>query len=66
MRDSIESDETEAAVGNLGQEGLSQRVRNAVAELATAIEEEHGTLNGKTALYWHLISIAASHAKPTA
>lgn len=66
MRDSIDIDEAEVVAGNLGQQDLSRRVQDAIAKVATAIQEDHGTLNGQTALYWHLISIAASHAKKPA
>ena len=42
---------------------LSRAVQNALGFAATVIEEDHGTKNGRTALYWHLVNVAQQHMK---
>jgi hypothetical protein len=46
-----------------GPSRLSERVKTIIGYAASAAEEEHGTNNGCTALYWHLIAVAESHIK---
>lgn len=40
----------------------AQSVRDAAWALAQAVDRDHGTNNGKTALYWHLMATVAGHA----
>lgn len=40
----------------------SDSVQTAASYLAERVQQDHGTKNGKTALYWHLIAIISSHA----
>lgn len=41
----------------------SRSVRVAAEYLAEMVQADHGTNNGKTALYWALIHAVMSHAK---
>lgn len=40
---------------------LSQSVRTALDYACHTIAKDHQLRNGKTALYWHLVGIVASH-----
>lgn len=45
-----------------GPSRLNERCEIALGYAASVIEQECGTKNGCTALYWHLHGIAESHA----
>lgn len=55
----IKVSEKEQAIG--GFRGLSESVRTAAGYLADCIEKDHGTRNGNTALFWHIIAICQEH-----
>ena len=42
---------------------ISKSVQDAAGYLASVVEQDHGTDNGTTALYWHLISVCQTHRK---
>lgn len=44
-----------------GEMRLSDSVQTALSYAANCIQQDHGTSNGRTALYWHLVSIAHQH-----
>ncbi len=55
------ADEDDLAIP--GPVPLSRSVKIAAEYLASCVQADHGTRNGKTALYWHLIGVALQHAK---
>lgn len=44
---------------------LSKRALLAIGYVAHVMEREHVLGNGETALYWHLVGVAAGHAVAT-
>ena len=44
-----------------GPSRLTERCKTIIAYAASAIEQDSGTANGCTALYWHLRAVAESH-----
>jgi len=61
----MSEDEQPVATRSTALPAPTHSVTTAAAYLAAVVDEDMGTRNGRTALFWHLIAVIQKHAKGT-